>query len=108
MTEHLDNTDTGVWRIRTATGSWYLLDLKLRTLTRLRSAAAPEPEFAGLEAAQLRRDGEQLDLHSVVACRVGERAVFVIQVGGDPSVVTVRDTSPVREIMALSGPSGGS
>lgn len=103
MIEELRDTDTGAYRIRTGTGSYYLLDLDGRTLTRLRAAVEMAPDFAGMEPAELRRDGEQLDLHSVIACRMGERAVFVIQLREDPSVVTVRDTSQVQEILALSG-----
>ncbi|WP_449373752.1 hypothetical protein [Arthrobacter psychrolactophilus] len=61
------------------------------------------PDYAGMEPAELRRDGEQLELHSLIGCRLGERAVFVIQLREDPSVVTVRETSQVQEILALSG-----
>lgn len=108
MIEELGNTDTGSYRLRTGTGSHYLLDLDGRTLTRLGAAVEMAPEFVGMEPAELRRDGEQLDLHSVIVCRVGERAVFVLQLREDPSVVTVRNTSLVQEIMALSGPPEGS
>lgn len=107
MIEELRNTDTGAYRIRTGAGSYYLLDLDARTLTRLRAAVEMAPDFAGMEPAELRRNGEQLDLHSVFACRVGERAVFALQLRDDPSVVTVRVTSQVQEILALSGPPEG-
>lgn len=108
MMEELIDTDIGTYRIRTATGSHYLLDLDGRTLTRLRAAVEMAPDYAGMEPAELRRDGEQLDLHSVVVCRVGKRGVFAIQLRDTPSVVTVRDTSEVLEITALSGPPEGS
>lgn len=108
MMEELIDTDSGTYRIRTATGSHYLLDLDGRTLTRLRAAVEMAPDYAGMEPAELRRDGEQLDLHRVITCRVGERAVFVIQLREDPSAVTVRDTSEVQAIVALSGPPEGS
>lgn len=108
MIEELIDTDSGTYRIRTATGSHYLLDLDRRTLTRLRAAVEVAPEYAGMAPAELRRDGEQLELHRVITCRAGDRAVFIVQLREDPSVVTVRDTSQVQEIVALSGPPEGS
>lgn len=93
----------GSFRIRTATGSLYLLDLKGRSLTRF--VAAVEPTVDHLEGgmARLRRDGEALFVYGIVRLKVGMPAQFLLQVRtDDPEVRTLRTTSRVVEIVELS------
>lgn len=107
MIIELFDEDTGEYRIRTGTGSYYLLDLDRRTLTRLKAAAPLAPEYAYEAPVDLRRDGEPLDVLLVSECSVGERGLFILQVGDIPSMPTVRSTSEVMEIIHLAGPTIG-
>lgn len=79
----------GCWRVETQSGSVYQVDLDGRTLRRVND------EYA------LRRDGEVLRLHRVLACEVGEDGHFAIQVVDD--AVTFRLTTTILSITRIRG-----
>ncbi|GGI00148.1 hypothetical protein ACFFGR_13895 [Arthrobacter liuii] len=100
MLQELRNDDEGRYVVTTATGSQYELDLTARTVKRIMAATAPVIEYLDVGFAQLRRDGEPLELLMLESCSVGARARYWIQVRDD-HIVTLRQTSPVVRIAAL-------
>ena len=101
MMQELDNADTGRYRVTTATGSEYVLDLTARTVKRLVAATPPLVDYLDVGLSQLRCDGETVELLMLEKCAVGASARYWIQVRAD-HVVTLRTTSPVVRIEALS------
>jgi len=101
MVQEVHNGDTGRYRVTTATGSEYVLDLTARTVKRLVAATAPLVDYLDVGFSQLRRDGETVELLMLEKCAVGASARYWIQVRAD-HVVTLRTTSPVVRIEALS------
>jgi hypothetical protein len=91
VTASIDDTAGGTWLVTTETGSRYEIDFDHRTLRR-------DPG-----TGQLRRDGQAVTLHQVVECRVGTSAGFLMCV--EPGVVTLRLTSHVTHIEAISSTS---
>lgn len=100
MEQEIRNSDTGLWQITTATGSKYLLDMDARNVTRRMAANAPIVAFLKVGFAELRRDGESLDLLMLEKCKIGEPAQMFIQVRDD-HIPTLRTTSPVMFIGRL-------
>jgi hypothetical protein len=99
------DSQAGSFRIRTATGSLYLLELEARRLTRFAAAVEPSVDHLDVGMSILRRDGEPLHLHKLISLSVGLPAVFLLQVRiDDPAVPTLRCTSRVVEILALAHP----
>lgn len=100
MTQELRNDDLGLYRLITATGSEYLLNLTARRLSRRMAATAPALDFLDAGFSRLRRDGEDLELLMLETCSVGWPARFWIQVRDD-HIPTYRTTSPVVRIEFL-------
>lgn len=103
MTEQLRNDDVGRYLVTTATGSRYVFDLTARTVKRQMAATAPLLDYLDVGFSQLRRDGEALELLMLELCAVGDSARYWIQVRDD-HIPTLRMTSPVVRIDALSTP----
>lgn len=101
--QELRNDDDGRYLVTTATGSQYVLDLTARTVKRQMATTAPLVNFLDAGFSQLRRDGETVELLMLGACAVGASARYWIQVRAD-HVVTLRTTSPVVRIDALTTP----
>lgn len=105
MLHDVSDSQHGSFRIRTATGSLYLLELPARRLTRFAAAAEPSIDHLHVGTSVLRRDGETLHLHKLIRLTVGLSAVFLLQVRfDDPTVPTLRSTSRVIEILPLTDP----
>lgn len=92
---NLADETTGVYALRTTSGARYTINLDERTLTR-------HVDNGDEETAELRRDGDTVDLLRVVIARVGYGAVFVIDLNVDDVVGTVRETTPVLSIEKLA------
>lgn len=101
MVTELHNDDAGRYRVSTATGSLYLLNLTARTLTRYTAETAAVKDYLDASFSRLRRDGEALELLMLESCKIGASARYWIQVCDD-HVVTLRTTSPVVRIDALN------
>lgn len=102
VTDH----DTATYRMTSAAGTAYLLDLRppSRTLTRLPFEHDQHPGFALDPARGLRRDGEPLRLVFLDTLRVGESARFWLDVRED-GVLTWRETTPITSITELKNES---
>lgn len=98
----LTDAETGAYRLVSASGSFYRLDLTLpgRTLTRLPFEHDQRSGFDLDPAKVLRRDGEPLPLVFLDTLRVGECAGFYVIVRG--GVLTWRRTSPIMSIVKLA------
>ena len=95
---HLDMT--GTYSVRTASGTAYLVCLDdPRHVIRLAADTAPTEEYAKLEAASLRRDGEQIPLIAL-DLEVGQRGQLILDIRRD-GIPTFRDTTPVLSITRL-------
>jgi hypothetical protein len=82
---------TGRWRVSTES-STYLLDLDAGVATR-----SP----AGAAVPAMRRDHEPVRLHSVALAEVGAPLALVLDGGGN-GALTLRRSTPVREIVRLT------
>lgn len=103
MVHNVSDTQGGYFRIRTATGSLYLLELKERRLTRFAAAVEPCLDHLEFGTSVLRRDGESLHVHKLIRLTVGFPAIFLLQVRIDePTMPTLRSTSRVVEIAPLA------
>ncbi|KQO98839.1 hypothetical protein ASF30_12310 [Leifsonia sp. Leaf264] len=67
----------GAYRVATASGSEYLIDIDGRTLTRLPSVGITDIELAD-PSSPLRRDGDAVQLFQLIDCTVGRPAQFII------------------------------
>ena len=101
MLQELHNDDAGCYLVTTATGSHYVIDLTVRTLTRSMAATAPHMDYIDAGFSQLRRDGESVELLLLESCALGKSARFWVQVRDD-HIVTLRTTSTVMGIVALN------
>ena len=102
--DQLFDDDTGRWQITTQT-SIHLLDLDQRTVTRIPGAAAEHgvrpqtgPTYA---VATLAGDRQTQSLYLLLQCLVGEP--MYLYTDADPTGITLRGTTPVREIRRLPG-----
>ncbi|WP_460991157.1 hypothetical protein [Sinomonas soli] len=97
MLTALTDIDFGIWRVRTASGTVYLLDLQSEgsTLTRLPATEPPTSPLA--LTGELRKDGQAIPLLAVVSLEVGQEAQFWLDVRGD-GVPTFRWTTEVVTI----------
>lgn len=103
MTSEAFGGESGAFRIRTATGSLYLLDLSASTLTRYVAAVESAEDHLDAGMSCLRGDGQPLPVHQVLCLEVGQPALFMLQVSAeDPSAPTLRATSRIVEIGELS------
>lgn len=103
MTSQALDPAVGAFRIRSATGSLYLLDLAANTLTRFVAAVDPAVDHLEVGMSCLRRDGQALPVHQILRLEVGQPALFLLQVRtNDPEVPTLRATSRVVEITRLT------
>ncbi|MGV0109024.1 hypothetical protein [Arthrobacter sp. CP30] len=101
MKRELSNTDQGAYLVTTATGSRYRTDLTSRTMSRQMGATAPRLDYLPAGFAELRRDGEAVDLLMVEHCLMGESGLFWLQIRGD-HITTLRTTSPIVQIEELA------
>ena len=103
MVHDVSDTQGGYFRIRTATGSLYLLELDEKRLTRFAAAVEPSLDHLDVGMSVLRRDGQSLHVHQIIRLTVGFPAIFLLQVRIDePTIPTLRSTSRVVEIAALA------
>ncbi|MFD1210735.1 hypothetical protein ACFQ36_01600 [Arthrobacter sp. GCM10027362] len=102
LTDRLTDREEGLWRVTTASGTVYVLDLTpgRRTLTRLPGRDRPQAGYARIPAADLRRDGETLPLLAIGQLQLGRPGALVIDVRRD-GIPTVRGTTPVVSIERL-------
>lgn len=102
MTSEASSPAVGAFRIRSATGSLYLLDLAPNTLTRFVAAVEPAVDHLEVGMSCLRRDGQALPVQRILRLEVRQPALFLLQVRtDDPEVPTLRATSRVVEITPL-------
>lgn len=96
LKDRLTDRDEGVWRIGTASGSVYILDLTSgnRTMTRLPAEERRCGVYAQLPVAGLRRDSQRLRLLSIHQLQLFRRAYIWVDVRED-GVLTLRETTPV-------------
>jgi hypothetical protein len=89
----------GTYSVRTSSGTAYL---RLTNSATSPPAAdtAPVEDFAAIETATLRRDGEAIPLIEL-DLEVGRRGALVLDVRRD-GIATYRDTTPVLSIHRLS------
>ena len=91
----------GTYSVRTSSGTAYLVCLdEPRHIIRLAADTAPVEDFAAIETAVLRRDGEAIPLITL-DLEVGRRGGLVLDVRRD-GIATYRDTTPVLSIHRLS------
>ncbi|MDO5874468.1 MULTISPECIES: hypothetical protein [Paenarthrobacter] len=103
MVHGVSDLHDGSFRIRTATGSLYLLEMKPKLLTRFAAAVDPTVDHLDIGTSVLRRDGESLHVHKVIRLAVGVPSIFLVQVRtDDPTIPTLRATSRVVEIALLA------
>ncbi|OOP59269.1 hypothetical protein BMF89_21315 [Arthrobacter sp. SRS-W-1-2016] len=103
MVDNVSDSQGGYFRIRTATGSLYLLELKEKRLTRFAAAAEPSLDHLDVGTSILRRDAQSLHVHKIIRLTVGLPAIFLLQVRIDePTIRTLRSTSRVVEIATLA------
>ena len=95
MLTRITDTDFGAYRLRTASGTTYRLDVRpeASTLTRLPVEDSPDEDY---DQAVLRKDGEPLPLLGVVRAAVGASAAFWVVVRD--GFATLRMTTPVLSI----------
>ena len=92
--QSLDGVSTGCYCVETGSGTVYEVDLDNHTLAR-----RPPPDSAG--SAALRRDRDRVILLAVHTCRIGECAVFLIDLRLRDVEFTARRSTVVRRIDAL-------
>lgn len=92
----------GTYSVRTSSGTAYLVCLdEPRHVIRLAADTAPVEDYAAIETAMLRRDGEELPLIALGNMTVGQRGELVLDIRRD-GIATYRDTTPVLSIVRLS------
>lgn len=96
MLTRITDADFGVYRLHTASGTTYRLDVRpeASTLTRLPISDSPDEDY---DQSVLRKDGEPLPLLGIVRAAVGASAAFWVDVRRD-GIATFRITTPVRAI----------
>ena len=91
---------TGSYSVRTSSGTSYLVCLdEPRHVIRLAADTAPVGDYAAIDTAVLRRDGEQIPLIAL-DLEVGQRGELVLDVRQD-GIATYRGTTPVLSITPL-------
>ncbi|WP_143034003.1 hypothetical protein [Paramicrobacterium humi] len=81
---------SGVWRVRTASGAAYVLDMDRRTMVRERGLTNI--------SASLRRDGGEAILLEILMCEVGKPMLLLIDLSWPGVMNTTRATTRVRSI----------
>lgn len=96
MLARITDTDFGVYRLLTASGTTYRLHIRPEgsTLTRLPVEDSPDEDY---DQAVLRKDGQSLPLLGIVPAAVGASAAFWVDVRRD-GIPTFRMTTPVLAI----------
>lgn len=92
----LNDDSTGSYAVRTASGTFYAIDLDppLREIMRLTKERTPSSPYDQLPAADLRRDGETVKLLKIIEIQVGRCGHMVLDVRRD-GVPTLRTTTEV-------------
>jgi hypothetical protein len=91
----------GTYSVRTSSGTAYLVCLdEPRHVIRLAADTAPAEDYADLDVATLRRDGEEIALIALGNLEVGRRGELVLDVRRD-GIATYRQTTPVLSIVQL-------
>lgn len=101
------NAQLGSYRVKTATGSIYLLDMANREMLRFPAEAPPAEDHIDVGTSCLRRDGQAVPLHKIIRLTIGLPAIFLLQVRTDLPVLTLRTTSRVTDISPLQSPDEG-
>lgn len=105
--EELFDEGAGRWQITTQT-SIYLLDLDQRSMIRFPGAAGDQgidPQAgAAYPVSVLEDDRETKPVWLLIQCLVGERMYLYTDVDVDATHITLRGTTPVREIRRLPDP----
>lgn len=91
---------TGVWVIKTASGSAHRLDLDAKTAQRIQDVSRSTPSPTEMWSDRLRRDGEVLPLYRLEPVRIGQRAIWVLGEVDDYEgyLSTTRETTPVVSV----------
>lgn len=89
----VDDTATGRFLVRTASGSGYLLDLDRRVISRTTSP--------GHVNQRLRRDGETISLVEILRCELGKPMLLLLDLELPNIIVTSRKSTTVVRIDAL-------
>ncbi|MDJ0354406.1 hypothetical protein [Pseudarthrobacter sp. PH31-O2] len=94
----------GAYRVRTASGTLYCVDLDSvpRTVVRLAEDLPPTDNYKNLTPSELRKDGDEIPLLGIVELAVGMRGAMWLDIRND-GVSTFRDTTPVLSISRLAG-----
>ena len=92
--QSLDGVSTGCYCVETVSGTVYEVDLDNHTLAR-----RPLPDSAG--SGTLRRDRDRVILLAFHTCRIGESAVFLIDLRLQNVEFTARRSTVVRRIDPL-------
>lgn len=97
----LTQSMVGTYSVRTSSGTAYLVCLdEPRHVIRLAADTAPTGDYAAIDTATLRRDGEEILLIALGNVQVGRRGELVLDVRRD-GIATYRETTPVLSITRL-------
>lgn len=93
----------GAYRVRTASGTLYYVNLDSvpRNVVRLAEDLPPTGSYEHLSPSELRMDGDEIPLLGIVELAVGKRGAMWLDIRGD-GIGTFRDTTPVLSIARLS------
>lgn len=98
----------GSFRIQTGSGTVYVLHLDSpKTIVRLVNEATPASPYKGIPTAELRRDGEAVELLGIVTLMLGRPAQLILNLRRD-GVPTLRTTTEVISITSLGAERAGS
>ncbi|KRF03255.1 hypothetical protein ASH00_15835 [Arthrobacter sp. Soil782] len=103
MTQGIHPTERGDWKIRTASGTIYRLQIGADSLlTRYAQMTSPTPEYDRLAVYDLRQDGSPIPIRAFSRVQLGEEILFVLDVRRD-GIETLRRTTPAVSIEAWEG-----
>jgi hypothetical protein len=97
----LSDETTGSYAVRTESGTLYAIHLDPpRQVVRLAKDRNPTPRYDRMPAAELRRDGEAINLLGIIEMQVGRRGLMLLDVRLD-GTPTLRGTTQVLSISRL-------
>jgi hypothetical protein len=91
----LSSADRGIYIVNTASGARHLIDLDRMTVCRITPSGSSD-------ASELRRDAEEIDLHGVVSCHVGDSMRLLVQLHLPGVIATARRSTRVISIERLN------